>query len=222
MRRRYSKSHFELPIIFVFILFSHLIEAKENENETNIVCYAAKNKWVCAPEDQQEIASEKAEKLIGLHDSEVGSSEVVIRSIDIPRFNTINNIEPTDNLKDETNRGSKSDVSRSQKYTETDAKVQLNDTSANNPYVKLWSHQLIGVSTHQNAINYVYKKRLNKDDVLILKTSRANMDWWIVLFGLYKDRQTGIDNAVNLPSNIDPPWLRPLKNLEVKGFVEKF
>ena len=48
------------------------------------------------------------------------------------------------------------------------------------------------------------------------------MDWWIILFGLYKDKQTGLDNNDNLPKEINTPWLRPLKDLQVNGFIEKF
>ncbi|TDR20405.1 SPOR domain-containing protein [Marinicella litoralis] len=38
-------------------------DTPENANETNIICYAAKSKWVCAPADEKERAQEKAMKL---------------------------------------------------------------------------------------------------------------------------------------------------------------
>ena len=38
-------------------------QASEPDIENNIVCYAAKNKWVCAPADDQAQAREKARKL---------------------------------------------------------------------------------------------------------------------------------------------------------------
>jgi len=225
MRRRNIKSHKKLSIILIVFVSFFL---KANEDETNIVCFATKNKWVCAPEDQQHIASEKAEKLIDIHKSEVGSSEVVIKSINIPKFNTNNSLRTSQSTQylttsEETIKSDETDQKKQSRDTpQNNKKINLKETSANNPYEKLWSHQLIGVSTHQNAINYVNKKNLNKEDVLILKTTRAEMDWWIVLYGLYKDKQTGINNTINLPKNIDPPWLRPLKNLDVKGYIEKF
>lgn len=227
MRRRYFKSHIKLSIILILII-SPFAVAKKKDIETNIVCFAAKNKWICAPEDQQNIASEKATKLLDAHASEIGSSEVVIKSINIPKFNSSNSYDSFNAAKiepktpSETNQQIDTEQASEKTDKQAGSNIKLKDTTNNNPYAKLWSHQLIGVSTHQSAINYVKKMRLNKDDVLILKSSRANMDWWIVLFGLYKDKQTGIDNAINLPSNIDPPWLRPLRNLEVKGFVESY
>ena len=196
--------------------------AKKKDIETNIVCFATKNKWICAPEDKQSLASKKATKLLDIQSSEVGSSDVVIRTINMPKFNTSHSSDSGGNKKSTSETVTKTNQATGKADKQEESKINLKVTSANNPYAKLWSHQLIGVSTHQNAINFVYQKKLNKDDVLILKSTRANMDWWIVLFGLYKDRQTGVDNAIHLPSNLDAPWLRPLKNLEVKGFIEKY
>lgn len=223
MRKRTIKSHYSLPITLCILFFSAIACTKEKPKETNIVCFAAKNKWVCAPEDQQKIANEKAKKLLVKNNSELETSEVVIRPINLPKFNTSS--EPaeqttltpdvnTDNTiisKEEPNNNRDSSISTITKHKKN-----------TNPYAELWSHQLIGVSTPQNAINYVRKHKLNKDDILIIQTVRNSMDWWIILFGLYKDKQTGLDNESNLPKNIDTPWLRPLKNLQVNGFIEKF
>ena len=224
MRRKYFTSLIKLSIILLNCNFISKAVAKEKEGDTNIICFAAKDKWICAPKDQQNLANEKAEKLLKIQSSDIGSSEIVIKPINIPKFNannlfdSVNATQPVSNEKNQIKEVSEN----SQNLTESEVRFKDTDTSTENPYANLWSHQLIGVSSAQNAINYVVQKKLNKEDVLILKSSRSNQDWWIVLFGLYKDKQTGIDNAVNLPMNIDPPWLRPLKNLEVKGFIESY
>ena len=229
MRKRYFTSHIKLPKLIVCIacLVSFVASAKDNDNETNIVCFAANSKWVCAPQDQQEIAIEKATKLLESQSTRVGSPEVVIKPIKIPKFNTKNSFDHVEEVKinsqaQPTQGNIEIKESSLEKKQRSDSRVRIKSTSTNNPYASLWSHQLIGVSTSQNAINYVLHKKLNKEDILIIKSSRENNDWWIVLYGLYKDKQTGLDNAQNLPSNIDPPWLRPLANLEVNGFVESF
>jgi len=50
-------------LLLVFQQFLFAQEASEPDIENNIVCYAAKNKWVCAPADDQVQAQEKARKL---------------------------------------------------------------------------------------------------------------------------------------------------------------
>ncbi|HFC30401.1 MAG TPA: hypothetical protein ENJ44_05095 [Oceanospirillales bacterium] len=164
------------------------------------------------------MANEKAQKLLKDNGSEYKSSEVVIKSINIPKFETA----IVDHKQTEQTFADARTVDVEQESNKPKAAVKLAQAENSNPYALLWSHQLIGLSTPQSAINYVQNKNLNKNDVLIIKSIRNGMDWWIVLYGLYKDKQTGLDNVINLPVNIDKPWLRPLKNLQVKGYIEKF
>jgi septal ring-binding cell division protein DamX len=187
-----------------------MTSAKEKNDDTNIICFAAKNKWICAPEGKKEIANNKAKKLLQANKSELNTSDVVIKTIKIPKFDSPASINTA---KSQT------------KSTHTILKpnnINIQHSPMDNAYAKLWSHQLIGVSTPQSAVNFVKNNKLDKNEILIIKSTRANMDWWIVLYGLYKDKQTGQDNESNLPSIIKKPWLRPLKNLQVNGFIEKF
>ncbi|MCF6319651.1 MAG: hypothetical protein L3J83_10315 [Proteobacteria bacterium] len=230
MRRKYIKSHYPLSITLSIVFISTIAfsktksneRSKEKPNETNIVCFAAKNQWVCAPEDQQEIANEKAKKLLIKKDSELVTSDVVIKSINIPKFDTPISIEPEPLISSTTaDNKTTSKVPSNPNKEKTDLEAaQLKHNI--NPYAELWSHQLIGVSTPRSATNFVKKHNLNKDDILIIQSVRNGMDWWIILFGLYQDKKTGLNNEINLPPNINKPWLRPLKNLQVNGFIEKF
>ena len=208
-----------MQITLCVLFFSSFVFSKEKDKETNIICFAAKNQWVCAPEDQQEIANEKANKLLIKNNSELETSEVVIKSINIPKFNTSSNQNPIKTSSIFQNP----DINKNQEDIENNTNLNSTNTHDNtNPYAEMWSHQLIGVSTPQNAINYVRKHALSKEDILIIQSKRNGMDWWIILFGLYKDKQTGLDNKTNLPKEISTPWLRPLKDLQVNGFIEKF
>jgi len=214
MRARHSSSHPKLPILVFAVLLSTVIFAKKKTEDTNIVCFAARNKWVCAPEDKQEIANKKVQKLLDQNKSEVTPSNIVIKAINIPKFETqespiVVTLDPV----------SKPAEKPKLKKIPTQHPLRQNN---NNPYAKLWAHQLVGVSTPNSAVNFVKNKHLKKEDILIIKSVRNDMDWWIILYGLYKDKQTGLDNAKNLPTSIKNPWLRPLKNLKVKGFIEDF
>ena len=214
MRERYLSSHTKLPILVFAVLLITVGFTKDKAKDTNIVCFAAQNKWVCAPEDKQDIANKKAQKLLDKNKSEVTPTNIVIMPINIPKFETEDAPITT------TQIATTKPIEKPKTYNKpTNPPLkQSND----NPYAKLWAHQLIGVSTPNSAVNFVKDKHLNKDDILIIKSVRNNMDWWIILYGLYKDKQTGLDNVINLPESIKNPWLRPLKNLKVNGFIEDF
>jgi len=222
MRNRYITSHKKLPIVLVALLLAFISVGKEKD--TNIVCFAAKNKWVCAPEGQQELANKKASKMLEKSKSELKDPNIVIRTIDIPKFSSVikeeKKAEKKDIITPQTNTPTKNAAIVSSKRT--NVAVSTADKKQENPYAKLWSHQLVGVSTPQNAVNFVIKNNLNKDEVLIVKSTRDNKDWWVVLYGLYKTRTIGLENEVNLPSTIDKHWLRSLRNLKVLGFIEKY
>lgn len=222
MRRKYPTSNKKLSVAAVFLVISFTLLAKDKPEETNIICFAAKTQWICAPEDQQEIASEKANKLIDDTGLEQESSQVVIKSINFPKFepdtSTNNAIVMTKDVETKVI----TDTNPRESFDDSLNNEDSSSSSISNPYAELWSHQLIGVSTSQSAINYVKKHNLNKNDILIIRSVRKDMDWWVVLYGLYKNKQIGIDNEINLPENINNHWLRPLKNLQVNGFIEKF
>lgn len=196
-----------------------MIKAKKQEKDTEIICFAAQNKWVCAPADQQELANTKAQKLLSKSGTEAEVTDVVIRPINIPKFNSSDDVffNPVKVDKQPLTK----EISTKKEPTHKNTALQP-IKSNDNPYAKLWSHQLIGLSTPNRAIKFVNQKNLNKEEVLIIQSTRDNMDWWIVLYGLYNNKQTGLDNEINLPKNLNNAWLRPLKGLKVNGFIDKF
>lgn len=201
MRKRYFTSHFKLPTLIICFCFCTFIVAKENEaKDTNIICYAVQSRWICAAENQKELANKESKRLIQKNHTKTNTSDVVIKQINIPKFNSSPEKLP-------------------KKYKNNNLSLVNKNT---NPYKNLWSYQLIGVSTSQSAINFTEKNHLNKNDVLIIKSEHKNMDWWIVLYGLYKDKETGISDRFNIPNSIHKYWLRPLKNLVINGYIDKF
>jgi hypothetical protein len=77
--------------LFIFtLLFAMSVLAKESGKDTDIVCFAAQNKWICAPKDQQEIAQEKASKLIKEKNKLNSQKEdVVVNPLNIPKMEAI-------------------------------------------------------------------------------------------------------------------------------------
>lgn len=231
MRERYFTSYNKLsriikvlPLNLLFLsFFAFASEKSEKNKDIDIICYATPQKWVCAPETEKQLANEKAEKLIKKYNEEVPSN-IVIKSIDIPKFTEqepvqdsrqsfVNMLSPR--RKDEPPPPEDANLKQQSAMTEV-------SHNQGNPYAKLWSHQLIGVSTPQQAVRYVKQMGLDRQEILIIKSVRNGHDWWIVLLGLYKDKQTGKNNEINLPDNVEQAWLRPLKNLDVRGFIEDF
>ncbi len=199
MRKRYITSHIKHSAL-ILCLCSFALMAKTNKKETNIVCYAAQSKWICAPEDKKELANIESKKLNKENSSNQLASNVVIKQLKVPQF-----IAP-----------------KVHNTTKTTARVLTKKSQNNNPYENSWSYQLIGVSTPQSALNFVSKNDLKKNEILIVKSKHNNMDWWIVLYGLYKDKQTGLNDKPNIPSSIKKYWLRSLNNLIVNGYIDEF
>ena len=199
MRKRYITSNFKRSAL-ILCMCSTAFAAKNSKKETNIVCYAAQSKWICAPEDKKELANIESTKLNNKNADSQLSSNVVIKQLKVPQFIS-----------------SKASNSKAKSF-----KAPEQTSNNDNPYENLWSYQLVGVSTPQNALNFVNKNKLNKDDILIIKSTHNNMNWWIVLYGLYKDKQTGIKDKANIPPTIKKHWLRSLNNLVVNGYIDEF
>jgi len=196
MRKRYFTSHFKLPILILCVCIS----STAYTNSSNTTCYAAQNKWICAPEDKQDLARKKSQEINAKNTVDKLASPVVIKPLTITKFKS----SPTSSFA-------------------PDGSINVKKTTNTiNPYKDLWSYQLAGVSTPQNAQNFVFQHNLSKKDVLIIKSTRNNTDWWVILYGLYKNKQTGVDDNANIPASIKEYWLRPLRNLEANDYIDEY
>jgi septal ring-binding cell division protein DamX len=213
-------------ILIIFaLLYVWQIQAQEPAKDTDIVCFAAQKKWICAPKDNQKMAQEKAGKLIkqDSNNSEVQKSEVVVRSLNIPKIEAIDYSAATSPVDEPTIQSSKEEIVEEPPLEPSKIQSEYNTKPESiKDYADFWSYQLIGVSTQQAAIKYVEQNQLNKLDVLIVESEHQGYDWFVVLFKLYQDRTSAIQDLNNLPSNLKKPWLRPLKNLVIKSFIEDF
>ncbi len=226
------------PNIFLLVVILTAcwqINAKETVKDTDIVCFAAQKKWICAPKDNQQIAQEKAKKLIKEDTKQINdeakNSEVVVRSLNIPKLKAVddsvttsNNIDNPVTTSDNTNNTSTNVNNEINKPISKSDNLRDNPNKTNpvSDYSSYWSYQLIGVSTEQAAFNFVAQNNIHKSDLLIVKSEFNGFDWFVVLYNLYKDKASGIQDRSNIPENIEKPWLRPLSNLVIKSVVEDF
>jgi septal ring-binding cell division protein DamX len=85
-----------MAVISLMCLFGsngYSVAQTENDSEATaeneIICYAAKNKWVCAPADQKQQAHDKAMKLVeqnkssGIDQDNIDNSQVEIKTMDV-------------------------------------------------------------------------------------------------------------------------------------------
>ncbi|HFC29695.1 MAG TPA: hypothetical protein ENJ44_01495 [Oceanospirillales bacterium] len=214
MRKRYSTSNKKLPTAIILLLFLCLAsQAEEQDKETNITCYAAKNKWICASDSQQQEAESKANLF---SQGEVETSDVVIKPLNLPKFSSKPQSHHPSKKKSQIKQPQQTNNRPSENNPQKTVK-QINHTQVapSNQYQNYWTYQLIGVSTENNALKYVSKNNFSQGKIHVIKTHHNSMDWWIVTFGLYRNKQAAINDRDNLPSTHAKPWLRPLKNTEI-------
>jgi len=132
---------------------SNPIDAPESVNETNIICYAAKSKWVCAPADDKQKAQEKAMKLaLDSNDNSTLSQSVEIQTI------APNNIsEQVQEVETPLQSSIKDFVSRDDAVNVADNKQDTADSNQNNPVItkpnEVHNHQPLvdSIETNQSA-----------------------------------------------------------------------
>ena len=198
-----------MPIQLILCFLISFAAYAKSKDETNIVCFAAKNKWVCAPEDRQELANEKAKKL--LEKSNKPTQNIKIKPLTIPSFIPIAQEEQIPlQIKSSKPVAKKDNSTYSESYN---LKKPID-------YQKYWSYQLIGVSTLQNAKNFIQQKKLNASKLIIIESTRKGMPWWVVLFGLFEDKAIAQENLNKLPQGLKNTWLRSLKELAIVKIVD--
>lgn len=212
-------------LLFLILIINNFAFAKNSKKDTDIVCFAAQKKWICAPKNNQEIAQEKAEKLIKeTEQNKPSNSAVVLKPLNFPKMQAIDYSDPSqrNTVTKAQNQEAPAKPTQSENPT-TSGQSNNKITNLNKEnFSEFWSYQLIGVSTKQSAIKFVESNNLNKSDILIVESEHQGNQWYVILYNLYKDKDSGLSDKINLPSQLNKPWLRPLNNLKINNFVEIF
>jgi DamX protein len=93
---------------------------------------------------------------------------------------------------------------------------RINKINANN-----YTLQLIGVSTEKAANAYVLK-RANSSAFIFFQNKRNNGNWYSVIYGDFKDKNTAMEAAKKLPASVGKlkPWVRSFESIQGDLYVK--
>ncbi len=266
MKTKYATYHLSLRELAVLLFvsgFSVAQDGLDEENlplpETEIVCFAAKKQWVCAPADEQEKAQEKALQLVR-KESPSGTNAVIDGQVEIKTMDFNNNIiessvdEPaTTKGQNQTNINEQVKDSmpqnpdtRAEKEYEKDSKKgdsgvfpatiteptvvssepqlaavnpESNFNNWQNNHAEKWSFQVVGTSSGHQLDQFVSDNGLQDLPHTIVKTQVNGADWWIVLVGLFDNREQALAQRSQLPPSLAArAWVRQIKT--ISGLAE--
>ncbi len=218
------------------------------DNSTEIVCFAANNKWVCAPENERENALRKAESINQQAESDPASeTDIEINTLpNQPRFNEVEETpqpvqQPAQRIaRPEASRAESTEPSettrqpirstpapatqqtpvrseRDSGVTETTMHLQSfedwQQTHRNH-----WSLQVVGVGNRQNLPAFIRQHGLDDGPIAVVRTEVNGNPWWVVLYGLYPDRDAALEGKENLPRRlISGAWVRQINAIQGRG-----
>lgn len=232
--------------ILAWLLLLWVWEATAQEEqipENNIICYAAKSKWVCAPADDEEKAKAKARNLALNSDDDVDES-VTITTLNQNNIGAEVRQEP---LVDNSIQGVIKDFIPRQKTQDPETRTVTNDTQtveskpvitnnipAEDPaatpksnkdvandfnqwqqfYGDQWTFQVIGTSNRHQLNQFIEQHGLDQLQYSVVKTQANGADWWVVLAGLYDSREQALDKRYLLPDQLAADaWVRQIKSI---------
>ncbi len=108
-----TKAMTAISLMCLFVVTGYAVAQTEVDSkptaENEIICYAAQNKWVCAPADQKQQAHDKAMKLVeqnkssGIDQDNIDNSQVEIKTMDVNNdFNQQVQQSPAENVSQQT------------------------------------------------------------------------------------------------------------------------
>jgi len=205
--------------------------------ENNIICYAAKSKWVCAPANQKEKAQQKVKTLIleeqtsaDVEPTEGFRDGVEIKTI---KYDDIAGQVKEVSIDDTTDKSAIGIVAKEQSVIKNDVvntitsavettkptpdTVNLNNdfTDWQNNHPNQWSFQVVGTSNRHKLDAFFSENGLQANACVVVKTQVNNADWWVVLCGLYANRDEAINSRHLLPEKISTnAWVRQIKTID--------
>lgn len=219
------------------------IEKESPPSETEIVCFAAMEKWVCAPASDQQQAKDKAMRLI---DEKMQQDAVVIQTI------------PTENqwqavvVDESATSESPAEIS----VTLAEPQIEVNSASAtvqDNPVItrseqveptadqpvaevalgsqkqsahfsdwqanhsQQWTLQAVGTTNLPNLAGYINQNALDSENMAVATTEVKGAPWHIVLVGVFADREQALAYKMEAQSQgaswANQAWPRPIAGI---------
>ena len=231
--------------LFVLLFFSGLLYAQDiPENDTTpvadseraeVVCYAAEDRWVCAPKGSEKptAAIEEAKNEANAQNDDIDelSDDDSINPLDPPQGvevmtdaapaqPVVNPMAqtPEDVLTEQSPQATIPPESRPTISEQTEDIPQTPDYAGDNwfeRYPDHWTIQILGVANRQNLADYIQQQQLTDDNHRIVETRANGVPWWVVIYGHYPNREAADQARNQLPAKLsDGAWLRPLSSLK--------
>ena len=231
--------------LFALLFFSGLLYAQDiPENDTTpvagseraeVVCYAAEDRWVCAPKGSEKptaaIDEAKNEANAETDDMDELSDNDSINPLDPPQGvevmtdtapaqPVVNPMAetPEDVLTEQSPQATIPPESQQTISEQTEDIPQTPDYASDNwfeQYPDHWTIQIIGVANQQNLESFIKQQQLTDDNHRIVETQANGAPWWVVIYGHYPNREAADQARNQLPAKLsDGAWLRPLSSLK--------
>jgi DamX protein len=216
-------------------------ENNSDEKRTQVVCYAAEDRWVCAPKGSEK-PTEAIEQAKAQADIEQQSTPEITESVTEPT--PVNPMDPPAGVESLTDTAPAQPVTNPMAETPEDvlteqspqatvppqqdmpddineSEVQQQSVSADyagdnwfERYPDHWTIQIIGVANRQNLNAFIQQQQLTDANHRIVETRVNDAPWWVVIYGHYPDRDAADEARSRLPERLaTDAWLRPLSSL---------
>ncbi|WP_154222513.1 SPOR domain-containing protein [Marinicella rhabdoformis] len=208
------------------------VEKDSPPSETEIICFAAKEKWVCAPASDQQQAKDKAMRLI---EEKSQTDDVVIKTIPVEEeWNDVvieesttanasdaiesSGVEVENTVAKESTvinqNPSPQQTQKSEQQPEHQSNV-FSDWKAN--HNQQWTLQAVGTTNLSNIERFITDNQLGNQTMSIATTEVKGAPWHIVLVGLFDNREqalafkmAAVDEGASWASSA---WPRPINGI---------
>jgi len=236
--------------LFALFFFSGVLHAQDipdndgspvaDSERAEMVCYAAKDRWVCAPKGSEKptaaIEGIKAETSSQADDLDELTEEDSINPLNPPAgveamtdtapakpmLNPMNET-PEDVVTEQSPQATVPAEPEQPQTAQAITADQIETTTQAPDYVgdnwfqrypEHWTIQIIGVANQQNLEAFIRQQQLTDQDYRIVETVASGAPWWVVVYGHYPNREAADQARMNLPDHLAmDAWLRPLSSL---------
>ena len=212
------------------------IEKESPPSETEIICFAAKEKWVCAPASDQQQAKDKAMRLI---EEKSKQEKVIINTI--PSGTGLKEVVVEEPVNSEPLTAAKPQNMVSGDFKEKKVDVvtttqvvpdqEVQDASSTglqqsnvfsdwqSDHSNQWTLQAVGTTNLPNLERFISDNNLVNETMSIATTEIKGAPWHIVLVGLFNDREQALafkEAAQNNGSTwASSAWPRPVNGINI-------
>ncbi len=192
-------------MLFCFVLTVKAqtpFDDEDHPTADETVCFAANEQWVCAPVAARAIAHEKAMQLI----KEAERNNVQITTV--PEQTEWKVVEHSTGVTAE----------RTQVMTQKDTQGTIQNQNfrewiAQHP--SGWVLQLVGTTNRSNLDRFITEYDLSEVTFAVATTEMEGAPWYILLLGVYGDREAAVSVRDSLPFELQSAWPRQIASVRL-------